>query len=173
MTEHMNSNSASHIVVGVTPGQPATIIETAAQFARNFTAELVCAYVDPERYSLHCGDGHVVSMPIDPDSGDEREEEFDPEMLRRISANLGPTEVSWSVRALAGGPATELGRLGNLLDARMIVVGTHEPGVRGTLHEFFNGSIATHLAHHQHRPVVVVPLSPVGASASEGTRYDR
>jgi nucleotide-binding universal stress UspA family protein len=43
----------------------------------------------------------------------------------------------------------------------MIVVGTREPGFRGTVHEFINGSVAAQLAHRQHRPVVVIPLNPV------------
>ncbi|WP_284328799.1 hypothetical protein [Demequina litorisediminis] len=42
------------------------------------------------------------------------------------------------------------------------MVGTREPGLRGTLHEFFSGSVAAQLSHRQHRPVLVVPLAPVG-----------
>lgn len=44
----------------------------------------------------------------------------------------------------------------------MIVVGTRPAGFRGTVHEFLSGSVAAQLAHHQRRPVVVVPLRPVG-----------
>jgi hypothetical protein len=29
------------------------------------------------------------------------------------------------------------------------------------MQEFFGGSVAVHLAHRQHRPVVVIPLAPV------------
>ena len=47
------------------------------------------------------------------------------------------------------------------LDARYIVVGTREAGLRGSVREFFNGSVAVHLAHRQHRPVIVVPLAPI------------
>ena len=41
---------------------------------------------------------------------------------------------------------------------------TREASVRETLREFFQGSVASHLAHRQHRPVLVVPLNPVAGS---------
>ena len=37
----------------------------------------------------------------------------------------------------------------------------HEAGLRASMREFFRSSVAVHLAHRQHRPVLVVPLSPV------------
>jgi nucleotide-binding universal stress UspA family protein len=40
----------------------------------------------------------------------------------------------------------------------MIIVGSRRGGLRSTMHEFFGGSVAAHLAHRQPRPVVVVPL---------------
>jgi hypothetical protein len=43
----------------------------------------------------------------------------------------------------------------------MIVVGSREAGLRGSVREFFAGSVALHLSHRQARPVVVVPLAPV------------
>jgi nucleotide-binding universal stress UspA family protein len=42
----------------------------------------------------------------------------------------------------------------------LIVVGTRHPGVRAGAREFFGGSVAVHLAHRQHRPVLVIPLAP-------------
>jgi hypothetical protein len=43
----------------------------------------------------------------------------------------------------------------------MIIVGTRKPNFAGTLREFINGSVASRLAHRQHRPVVVLPRRPV------------
>jgi nucleotide-binding universal stress UspA family protein len=40
----------------------------------------------------------------------------------------------------------------------MIIVGSRRGGLRSTMHDFFGGSVAAHLAHRQPRPVVVVPL---------------
>jgi len=132
-------------------------------FAERFTAELVFATVDATRYpAASLPDDSVVAMPIDPDLGDELVERFDPVLRTTISNALAVHDVAWSVRALAGSPALERARLADALDATMIVIGTREPGLRGSLREFFNGSVAAQLAHRQHRPVVVVPLHPVG-----------
>ena len=104
-------------------------------------------------------------MPIDPDLEGEVVEVFDPEWREALAATLDQRSVRWSVRALAGGPAFELARLADEVDATMIVVGTREPGTRGSLHEFFNGSVAIQLSRSQHRPLVVVPLRAESASA--------
>jgi nucleotide-binding universal stress UspA family protein len=106
--------------------------------------------------------GEVQATSIDPDLADDAELIFDPDAESAIAKTLAGTGVRWTVRALAGGPAVELARLADELDAIMIVVGTRQAGFRGTLHEFFSGSVVAQLAHHQHRPVVVVPLHPVG-----------
>lgn len=56
--------------------------------------------------------------------------------------------------------------LADELEGDAIVVGTRKPGLRTTAHDFFNGSVAVHLAHRQHRPVIVVPLNPVASGES-------
>lgn len=159
MTDHRN-----RILVGIVPGQPPAVVTMAARFARRFDAELVCAFVDAARYPIEeLPDGTVVSLAIDPDSADDSAEELAGELKAAIGTALEKCPVDWSVRTLVGGPAEELGRLAAELDAAMIVVGTREPGLRGTFREFLNGSVAAQLSHRQHRPVVVVPLNPVGA----------
>lgn len=90
----------------------------------------------------------------------------DPDLESRLGRLLDPTGVAWETRALAGDPAHALARLADTLDAAMIVVGTHSGGLRGSLRELFTGSVAAHLAHRQHRPVVVIPLAPVGFDAA-------
>ena len=156
--------TAPVVLVGVVPGQPPAVVRTAAVFAERFASALVCASVDASRYTVARDPaGTVVAMPIDSDLADDLVEEFDPALRASIADILEGRGVSWSVRPLAGGPAQELAGLAEELDASMIVVGTREAGIRGSLHEFFNGSVAVQLAHRQHRPVVVVPLAPVGA----------
>ncbi|WP_434593661.1 universal stress protein [Brevibacterium sp. 1718] len=150
----------ARIILGVVPDQPAEVIVAAADYAAHFDAELVCAHVDASRYTVETRpDGSVLSMPIDPDTTDEAATEFDPELQDRIAAALEGTNVAWSTRALAGSPAQELDRLAEALDARMIILGVRRAGVRGSLHEFFNGSVAIQLSRRQHRPLVVVPLA--------------
>ena len=165
------------VVVGVSPGQPDSVVEQAASFAAHFDAELVCAHSDIGSYRIEEGpDGEVRSLPIDPDLPLLSDTEFPAELKSRLSAILGSQSVEsgsegsgsvgsrslrWSTRALAGDPASALGHLAETLDAAMIVVGTRRASVRGSVREFLNGSVAAHLAHRQHRPVVVIPLTPV------------
>lgn len=155
-----------HVVVGVFPGQHEAVVGAAARLARQFDAEVVCAWVDPSRYPVaRQSDGRVVAAPIDPDSGGETVQEFDPALRDRLARVLDAAPVAWSVRALAGSPAKELARLADDLEAALIVVGTRDPGLAASVREFFSGSVAAQLAHRQHRPVVVIPLDPVGVVA--------
>ncbi|MEO6827610.1 MAG: universal stress protein [Microbacteriaceae bacterium] len=151
------------VVVGVIPGQPELVLRRAAEFAADLGARLVCASVDASRYSVQENiDGSVTSLPFDPDLPELGEVEFDPGLADHIRQTLAGSPVPWSLRALAGDPARALARLAETLDARLIVVGTREAGVRAGLHKFFTGSVGIHLAHRQHRPVLIVPLAPVG-----------
>lgn len=153
------------IVVGVISGQPELVLRRAAEFAAELGARLVCAWVDASRYSVQENvDGSVTSLPFDPDLPELGDEEFDPELADQIGRALAGSPVPWSLRALAGDPARALAHLADTLDARLIVVGTREAGVRSGLHKFFTGSVGIHLAHRQHRPVLIVPLAPVGHS---------
>jgi nucleotide-binding universal stress UspA family protein len=165
---------SGQIVVGYVPGQPDAVLLHAAQVARRFDAELVCAIVDEGRYVVEeLPDGSVRSMPIDPDVVDEEHGAVDPKVLAHVDRVLADREVRWSVRALAGEPATALAHLADALDAAMIVIGTRETHRRRSLHDFFAGSIAVRLAHRQHRPVLVVPLSPVSNDADLPWTRDR
>lgn len=150
------------VLVGVVQGQPMTVVTTAATFAQRFEADLVFANVDISHYTVEeRSDGTVIAMPIDSDMVERKVEEFDPELREAIAEALRGLPVLWSVHALAGSAAQELARLAEELDASMIVVGTREHGIQGSLHELFNGSVAAQLAHRQRRPVVVVPLNAV------------
>ncbi|GAA1853489.1 universal stress protein [Brevibacterium marinum] len=169
MPARPESPAHASIIVGVVPDQPAEVLSTAAVYAKRFGAELLCAHVDESRYTVSAGsDGTAVSMPIDPDTTAEASAEFDPELRTRIASALESSDVEWSVRALAGAPARELTDLAEALDAQMIVVGVRRAGIRGSLHEFFNGSVAIQLARQQHRPLVVVPLRAESPEIGDG-----
>ncbi|ASD23489.1 hypothetical protein B7495_16355 [Cryobacterium sp. LW097] len=142
----------ARVVVGVYPGQADGVVLQAAVFAARFDAELVCAWVDPGRHPR----ADHADVPA-PGNGAG----IDPYLTARLTRILGGQDIEWSTRQLSGDPARALGQLAETLRAVMIVVGTRDGTVRGSLQEFFAGSIAMHLAHRQHRPVVVVPLSPV------------
>ncbi|NEN05506.1 universal stress protein [Diaminobutyricibacter tongyongensis] len=157
-----NGEQRGGIIVAVVPGQPTTVIEHAAALADDLDVHLVCANVDVNRYLVSSYvDGSVVALPYDPDLPEVEKATFDAELAANIRAVLEPKGVRYSLEQLAGDPAWALTRLADQIDARYIVVGTREAGFRGSLREFFNGSVAVHLAHRQHRPVIVVPLAPL------------
>ncbi|MCU1476076.1 MAG: hypothetical protein JWQ64_769 [Subtercola sp.] len=150
------------LVVGVFPGQPDPVLAQAAQFAARFDAVLVCAFIDQTRYVVsRNADGTVISAPMDPDIPDDLKLDFPPELADHLASILDPLGVRWSTLRSAGDPADSLGSLAEALDAVAIVVGTHRSTARSSIAEFFNGSVAVHLAHRQHRPVIVVPVAPV------------
>jgi nucleotide-binding universal stress UspA family protein len=74
---------------------------------------------------------------------------------------LRESVVPWEFRYLAGRPDRALTHLARVVDAALIVVGTRAHGGGARMREFFEGSVAVHLAHHQHRPVLTVPLQVV------------
>ncbi|MEQ6895940.1 universal stress protein [Microbacterium sp. KR10-403] len=161
----MQEDTMGTILVGVQKGLPDAVLREAARLAHDLGADLVCAHVDLERYTVgERLDGTAVTRSIDPDLADEREGEFDASLAAHIDDVLAGSGVEWTGRELAGDPGHALGRLAESVNARYIVVGTREASVRETLREFFQGSVASHLAHRQHRPVLVVPLNPVAGS---------
>jgi nucleotide-binding universal stress UspA family protein len=155
-----------YVVVGVTARQPSIVVQHAARFARRFEAVLVCAHVDQGSYVVtEHPDGSVQSRPIDPDQLEWKTMAFERNLASRLRALARAEQVAVEFRELAGETGQALGRLAEVLDAEMIVVGTRRGGVRTSVHEFFGGSVAIHLAHRQPRPVVVIPLTAV----AEGT----
>ena len=163
-------DTARYIVVGVTPQQPLTVVRQAARFARQFQAALVCANVEAGSYVVaEHPNGSVESRPIDPDQPDWNIAVFDGGLAHRIRSVADQEGVAVEFRELAGDIAHALGRLAEILNAEMIIVGSRRGGLRSSMHEFFGGSVAAHLAHRQPRPVVVVPLS---ASEQDTTRSE-
>ncbi|MCK6212024.1 universal stress protein [Georgenia sp. EYE_87] len=150
-------------VVGVVPGQPDLVALTAASWARAVGAPaLYLAYVDTSRYVVEeLDDGSVRHAPIDPDTADDRWREIHAELREQLTAALADAEVPWHLVYLAGRPDRALTHLARAVDAAVIVVGTRAPGSTARMREFLEGSVAVHLAHHQHRPVLTVPLSVV------------
>ncbi|GAA2178439.1 hypothetical protein GCM10009785_01000 [Brooklawnia cerclae] len=148
-------------VVGVVPDQASLVALTAARWAADLpVGKLYFAFVDTSRITIEeHTDGSVRHAALDPDSGDD-------EWLRRrdalesgLHALLDPIGTDWEFRYLAGAPDRALTHLARAVDASAIVVGTRAPGVAATTREFIEGSVAARLAHHQHRPVLIVPLA--------------
>lgn len=147
------------VLMGVAPGQPLAVAHRAAELAYSLNVKLICAYVDVTTYLAEEPDGRVESRPIDPDGIDEDNEGISAGIAERLREALDGTGIGWSFVTLAGDPARALGRLADSTDASVIVVGTRERGLGARLEELQVGSVAVHLTHRQHRPVLVVPLT--------------
>src|SRR4249919_3351972 len=159
MAEHQ---AERRILVGVTYGQSEAVLRHAARFARTFDAALVCAHVDPGRYVVEeLPDGTVASLPLDPDLPELKDTDFDQGLMAQVRTAVADDSIELSFRELAGDVAYALTRLADILDVEMIVVGSRRGGVRAGLKHFLTGSVAAHLAHRQHRPVIVIPVAPV------------
>jgi len=150
------------LVVGVTPGQDPLVVRTAAALATAVGAPVFFAYVDTSRFVVEeRPDGTVRHSPVDPDGVDDAWEETEGALRDTIAALLRDTGVDWHLRYLAGRPDRALTHLARAVDASAIVVGTRATGGGRHLRDLLEGSVAAHLAHHQHRPVVTVPLAVV------------
>lgn len=149
------------IVVGVVPGQPVLVALTAASLAAASGATLYFAYVDPSRMTLEeYPDGTVRHTALDPDGVDDWQP-LEASLRDGLGTVLAEHDVAWEFRYLAGRPDRALTHLARAVDAAVIVVGTRTPGGAGRIRGVLEGEVATHLSHHQHRPVLVVPLRVV------------
>ena len=156
--------SPAPLVVGVLPGQPREVLETAAALANSLATPLLCAYVDEASFLVEwdpARSAHRLSLHPEADSA---EIQATAEALRSgIAAACDGAGVPWSLRTLAGDPARALGRLAAEAGAAMIIVGTPEPGLGHRLSAALNGSVAAWLSQHQDRPVLMVPARTAGA----------
>lgn len=153
------------IVVGVIEGQNPVVVRTAARYALDLGCPLVVAHVDPDQYLLgEFYEPTATPLAVLPEVLSHEPARFRTALHEQVEAALeasrrpGEALVEWEAVALTGDPATALSDLADARGARMIVVGTREHGVLAGIAEFLAGSVAVHLAHRQHRPVLVVPL---------------
>lgn len=151
------------LVVAVAPGQSSLVVLTAISLARAVGAgQLVFAFCDESRCVVSENpDGSVVSEPLDPDGiGGEGEQAID-DVLAAIKEQMAGTDIPWRLELLAGRPDRALTHLARAVDAAAFVVGARSHRRRRRVSEFITGSVAANLAHHQHRPVLVVPTQVV------------
>ncbi len=150
------------VVAGIVPGQPELVMLTAASWAAALQVDLYVGYADPSRVTVQeYPDGTVrhsgMSVDVVDDSWRKRSEQIQA-FLEQVLADSG---VTWHFRYLAGRADRALTHLARAVEASALVVGTHGHGTAARWRDFVEGSVAAHLAHHQHRPVLVVPLEVV------------
>ncbi|MWV47764.1 universal stress protein [Rathayibacter sp. VKM Ac-2803] len=147
------------VLVGVVDGQRPEVVRTAARFAAGLGAPLLLLSVEPDPYLVgEYVDPMTGGIPIGLVPRDGGGPAASPSLRAQIEAALADLDVPWTLRVAEGEPALALSAVAEETDARMIVVGTRDSGVLASIAEFLSGSVAVHLAHRQHRPVMVVPL---------------
>ncbi|WP_257479034.1 universal stress protein [Acidipropionibacterium jensenii] len=151
------------VLAGVVPDQNPLIAVTAAHLSAALGQSVVhLGYVDTSRYTVEeLPDGTVHHAALDPDAdaGDWHEVRSGLEI--QIGEALAGSGVSWKLWYLAGRPDRSLTHLARALDASLIVVGSRSQIGMRRIRELAEGSIANHLAHHQHRPVLTVPVEAI------------
>lgn len=158
----IDDSFGSVVVVGVVPGQPPVVAIAAAALARATGGRLVFGFVDRSRIVVEeHADGSVSHVELSPDVVDDSWISRDTDIRAFLTETLEDQEVAWDFRYLAGDPERALTHLARAVGASMIVVGTRRPGAAHHMAEFLSGSVGAQLAHHQNRPVVVIPVSPV------------
>ena len=151
------------LVVGVVPGQPELVALTAAAWSDALGGvPLYFGYADAARIvDEEYADGTVRHSDLDPDRADDswvqREGEIRSFLAGVLTGHAGP----WEFRYLAGRADRALTHLARAVEASVIIVGAKRISSTERLREFMAGSVALRLARHQHRPVMVVPLSVV------------
>ena len=148
------------LVVGVTPNGSDLVVATALEWASALHVEIYFAYVDPSRVSIgEYADGRIDHVSVDPDTLDDEWRTQERKLISWLEELCAGQDVRWHVRYLAGRADRALTHLARAVDASAFIVGAH--GVRRSRwrpDEFLNESIAVRLSHHQHRPVLTVPL---------------
>ena len=151
------------LVVGVTPDQPELVAVTAAAWADALGGvPLHFAYVDTTRIvDQEYADGTVRHSSLDPDLADDSWTQVEQRVRAHLTVLLADHAGPWGFRYLAGRPDRALTHLARAVEASAFIVGARRPSSTERVREFLSGSVALHLTRHQHRPVMVVPLSVV------------
>ena len=96
--------------------------------------------------------GEPVQYVGDPELTEQAHKEAQKETDDVLDKFAGPAKPSVTVRSVTGLPADEL--LAAAQDADLLVVGARGAG---GFKRLLLGSVSTHVTHHAHCPVVVVP----------------
>ena len=150
------------LVVGLAPGRSDLVVLTALSWAEALGVGIYFAYVDSTRTVIEeLPGGEVRHMDIDPDIADDTWRDRDAELRRHLGELCAGRQVPWEFRYLAGRADRALTHLARAVDASAFVVGAHDVGNRVRARDFLDRSLSVRLSHHQHRPVLVVPVAVV------------
>ncbi len=155
--------SGHPLVVGVVPGQPELVALTASEWSHALGGvRLYFGYADASRIvEEEYEDGTVRHSDLDPDLADDSWQERERQITGFLSGVLAGHDGPWEFRYLAGRADRALTHLARAVDASAIIVGARHVASSERVREFLAGSVAWRLTHHQHRPVLTVPLAVV------------
>lgn len=146
------------VVVGVDADQAPHIVRETARIAAMMSAGLVCAWVDSTQVIYGASlDGTRLITPLDPDQTAGASEALHERVHQFLAEQLADSQVPWRLESTVGDIASGLTEIADACDADAIAVGGRRPGFAGWMNEVIGGSIAGHLVHTQHRPVLVIP----------------
>jgi nucleotide-binding universal stress UspA family protein len=159
----MPTSRSGPVVVGLSAGTPDRVLDEAVAVARDLGIRLACVYVDESRVPIgEAPDGSLMTAPLTDGGSGEAAQAIDrmagSELTARIASRAADTSVTVTFHTLAGDPVNALARFAVDRDARLIVVGTRQPGVRASLSLLLAGPVASRLTRRQPVPVLVVPL---------------
>lgn len=156
------------VVFGVLPHQDPIVVQAAAAFTARLGGALVCLWADGSHITVeYRPDGAVVTTPMDPDGVDGPDRPAHEDRLHtQLELALGESEVPWQFRYATGAPPRALHEAAEELEAVAIAIGTRKPGFGHWAAEKIDGSVAERLAHHQHRPVILLPHPAAGRSGA-------
>lgn len=160
--ERIVTPDARPLVVGVEPGTSEIVLRTALAWAKSLGVEVYVAYSDPTRVTeVEHADGTVRHTEVDSDVPDDSWQARQQALTDDVARIAADTDVSWHFRYLAGRIDRSLTHLARTVDASAFLIGAKGRGRRRDPLEFLRSSVGTQLAHHQHRPVILVPVSVV------------
>ncbi|MDO2934121.1 universal stress protein [Paeniglutamicibacter sulfureus] len=156
-----NDAAPGPLVVGVVPRQHPEVIAQASLLAGQLGRSILFAFVQPNSYLTEWDlKGNITDQSLHPGDLDDDMTADALGILDAIEAQMADCAIVWTLRILAGEPWKALARLASESRGSMIIVGTRKPGVGAQVSEWLGGATASHLAAHQHRPVLVVPRIP-------------
>lgn len=148
------------LVVGIVPGQSDLVLRTALAWASAIGSAVYAAYVDPERSTVEeLPDGSVRHVEINPDVVDESWRDRAASLEGWVTGIAAGSGVPCEFRYLAGRVDRALTHLARAVDASAFVVGSRVGP--GRARDVLEGSLTVRLSHHQHRPVLTVPLAVI------------
>lgn len=152
-------HTGSCLVFGAIPGQDPHVVRAAAALAAQMQSSLVCVWSDPANILVRRNsDRSIDTVPINPDGVDDPDRPTGEEILfAQLEKTLATSPAPWRFHYATGTPASALHETAEGVDAVAIAIGTRQPGFGPWAAEKIDGSIASRLAHHQHRPVILIP----------------